>query len=342
MSEKSCLVTGGTGFIGAALVRRLVKEGYRVKVLDNDLRGAQARLNDVRASVEMIQADIRDGKAVRNACKGVNAVCHLAYLNGTEFFYKRPELVLDIGVKGMVNVIDSCIQEGIEELILLSSSEVYQTPPVIPTDEKAPLSIPDPLNPRYSYGGGKIISELMTINYGRVFFKRALVARPHNVYGPDMGWEHVIPQFVVRMKELCKNNKNSKVEFSIQGTGDETRSFVFIDDFIEAFMLMIEKGEHLGIYNIGTQEEVSINKLASEVGAYFGKSVILAPGKAPEGSPKRRCPDITKIKKLGYRPRFSFAEGLNVTVKWYAQNLDKKLFGAKGKIEDEKIWPPHF
>ena len=70
----------------------------------------------------------------------------------------------------------------------------------MPTDESAPLAIPDPLNPRYSYGGGKLISELMAINYGRKYFDRVLIFRPHNVYGPDMGWEHVVPQFALRLE----------------------------------------------------------------------------------------------------------------------------------------------
>ena len=95
----------------------------------------------------------------------------------------------------MISVLDACRHHGIRELVLASSSEVYQTPPGIPTPENVPLSVPDPLNPRYSYGGGKIICELMAINYGRQGFDRVLIFRPHNVYGPDMGWEHVLPQF---------------------------------------------------------------------------------------------------------------------------------------------------
>ena len=155
----------------------------------------------------------------------------------------------------MINVIDGCIKNNVKELILASSSEVYQTASKIPTDETASLIVPDPLNPRYSYGGGKIISELLTINYGRKYFDRAIVFRPHNVYGPDMGWEHVIPQFVLRMKELSKG-KGKNIKFPIQGTGKQTRAFCFIDDFIGGLMLVLEKGKHLGIYNIGTMEEM--------------------------------------------------------------------------------------
>ena len=318
------LVTGGTGFLGSALVRSLLRKGNKVRVIDNDLRGVSERLNDIGKDIELLQLDIRDAKGVKDACRGIDSVCHLAYLNGTEFFYSKPELVLDIGVKGMINVIDGCINEGIKELVIASSSEVYQTPPIVPTDESVPLSIPDPLNPRYSYGGGKIISELMAINYGRKYFDRVIIFRPHNVYGPDMGWEHVIPQSIVRMKKICEENKNQQIEFPIQGTGKETRAFVFIDDFIDGLMLAIEKGEHLGIYHIGTTEEIPIEKVAIEVGNYYGREVKIVSGQLAKGGTLRRCPDITKIKKLGYAPRVPFREGLKNTIMWYDNNIYRK------------------
>lgn len=321
---KKYLVTGGTGFIGSALVRALAKEGNAVRVLDNDLRGVSSRLNDLAGKIELVQGDIRDAGVVDSALKGMDSVCHLAYLNGTEFFYSKPELVLDIGVKGIVNVIDGCIRQGVKEFILASSSEVYQTPPAIPTDENAPLSIPDPLNPRYSYGGGKIISELMAINYGRKYFDRVLIFRPHNVYGPDMGWEHVIPQFALRMKDICSDNKDPQINFPIQGTGRETRAFIYIDDFIAGLMLLIGKGEHLGIYHIGTMEEMAITDIASEIGRYFGREVVVVPGAAAEGATSRRCPDISKMRRLGFEPKTPLEKGLHITAEWYDKNAGRR------------------
>ena len=323
MSNKKYLITGGTGFIGSALVKRLVKGGCSVRVIDNDIRGAKERLNDVYDKIEFMETDVRDADAVRKACNAVDSVIHLAYINGTEYFYKFPELVLEVGVKGMLNVIDGCIKENVKELILASSSEVYQTAEKIPTDETASLVIPDTLNPRYSYGGGKIISELLTINYGRKHFDRAVIFRPHNVYGPDMGWEHVIPQFVLRMKELAPKSKDQKIKFPVQGTGQETRAFCFIDDFIDGLMLVLEKGENLGTYHIGTTEEISIEKVAQEIGKYFEKEIEIVAGEEARGGTKRRCPDITKLKKLGYEPKISFEEGLKITAQWYDKNSDK-------------------
>lgn len=324
MHKKKYLVTGGMGFIGSALVHRLVKEGNQVRVLDNISRGDIRRLKDIAKDIEVVEGDVRNPEVVRSACKDVDSVVHLAFINGTEFFYTKPELVLEVGIKGMINVIDACLEEGIKELILASSSEVYQTAPKIPTDETVPLSIPDPLNPRYSYGGGKIISELMTINYGRKYFDRAMIFRPHNVYGPDMGWEHVIPQFVLRMKKLCKKSKNKRIKFPIQGTGKETRAFVFIDDFIDGLMLVLEKGKHLGIYHIGTMEEISIERVAKEIGKYFGKEVEIICGDEAKGGAKRRCPNISKLKKFGFIQKIPFSEGLKITAEWYEKNSAKR------------------
>lgn len=324
------LVTGGTGFIGSSIVRSLVKKNYQVRVLDNQSRGALRRLQDVKNNFEFIKGDIRDLKIVLKASKGVDSIIHLAYVNGTEFFYSIPEVVLDVGVKGMVNVLDAAIKNNISELFLASSSEVYAQASKIPTSEDVPLVIPDPFNPRFSYGGGKIISELMTINYGRKFFKRAVIFRPHNVYGPDMGWEHIIPQFALRLKELTKKSDKKVIDFPIQGTGEETRAFIFIDDFTEAFMKLMEKGEHLNIYNIGVQNEITIKEVAFEVAKYFDKKIKIIPSKLTEGSTLRRCPDTTKIEKLGFSQKVSFPEGVKLTSSWYDKNSNEPKILSSG------------
>ena len=323
MPGKKYLVTGGTGFIGSALVHSLLKDGHTVRTLDNNLRGTPERLKDIADQIEMIEADVRDARRVADALKGMDAVCHLAYVNGTQFFYERPELVLDIAVRGMINVIDGCIDAGVKELILASSSEAYQTPPSIPTDESVPLCVPDPLNPRYSYGGGKIISELMALNYGRQFFERVLIFRPHNVYGPDMGWEHVIPQFAVRMHGLCMSSSDPLIRFPIQGTGRETRSFVYIDDFTAGLRIVMDRGEHRGIYHIGTMNEFTMREVAEEVARCFGREIEVVPGELAEGGTLRRCPDTARITKLGYDPKMTFPQGVRKTVDWYIRNIDK-------------------
>lgn len=323
---KNYLVTGGTGFIGSALVKRLVQEGNKVRVLDNNIRGSIEKLGHIYKEIEFIEGDIRNPELVQKACKGMDSVAHLAYINGTEYFYKMPELVLDVGIRGMLNVIDGCMKENVKELILASSSEVYQSTERIPTDEAVPLIIPDPLNPRYSYGAGKMISEILALNYGRKYFDRVLIFRPFNVYGPAMGWEHVIPQFVLRMNELATKTTDATIEFPIQGGGNETRAFIFIEDFIDGLMRVIEKGHHLQTYHIGTMDEVAIKNVAIEVGNYFKKEVHIVGGSVTQGSVARRCPDNSKVCSLGFCPKTSLKEGIALTAQWYqahAHNVQK-------------------
>ncbi|MEP7029300.1 MAG: SDR family NAD(P)-dependent oxidoreductase [Pseudolabrys sp.] len=320
MSGAKILVTGGSGFIGSALVKALVQAGASVRVLDDNSRGSPRRLADVEKDIEFIAGDIRDAAAVEKAAQGIDEIHHLAFVNGTEFFYSQPDLVLDVGVRGMINVIDACRKNKVGTLILASSSEVYQTPPQIPTAEDAPLVVPDVQNPRYSYGAGKLISEVMAINYGRKYFERVLIFRPHNVYGPDMGWEHVVPQFALRVLKQDRAQSSGRLKFDIQGSGAETRSFCFVDDLVAGVMVMRDKGEHLGIYHIGTTEEVAIGDLARRVAARAGREIDLVPGKQASGGTMRRCPDISKLAQLGYKPRVLLDEGLAPTLDWYWKN----------------------
>ena len=321
---KSYLVTGGTGFIGAGLVKALVAAGAKVRSLDNNSRGSKDKLGEAANHVELVEGDIRDAATVARAAKGIDAVCHLAYVNGTEFFYTRPELILEVAVKGMMNVIDACLANHIPELVLASSSEVYQTPPSVPTDETAPLIVPDVLNPRFSYGGGKIISELLALNYGRSHISRVVIFRPHNVFGPNMGWEHVIPQFAARMRELHRAHAGGVVPFPLQGTGKETRSFIYIEDMVKGVLTVMERGEHMGLYHIGSGVETSIEHLAREIARCFGREIQIVPGPLQPGSTLRRCPDISRLRALGFEPRSSLSQGLNETVRWYDNNIHLK------------------
>lgn len=303
-NKKNFLVTGGTGFIGSNISRLLIKKKHKVKIFDNNFRGNIKKIKEIRNKIKFIKGDIRNAKALDRAMKNTDAVIHLAYVNGTKYFYTKPVLILDIAVKGILNVIDSCIKNNVKELYLASSSEVYQTPNKIPTDENEPLKIPDIFNPRYSYGGGKILTELLGIHYGKKHFKKLIIFRPHNVYGPNMGNEHVIPEFINRFK-LLKGKK-----FKIQGTGNEIRSFIYIDDFVDAFNLILNKGKHLNIYNIGTSEKIKIKDLAYKLSKIMKKKIILKKTSLAKGGTKLRVPNIDKIKHIGFKKKFNLNKGL--------------------------------
>ena len=205
--KKNILITGGSGFIGSALTKYLVESNHNVIVYDNNSRGNLRRLTSVIKKIKFIKGDIRNRKRLLSIKEKVDTVIHLAYVNGTEFFYKKPFEILDIAVNGLVNILDFSKKKGVKNFYLASSSEVYQNPTQIPTDEKEMLKIPDIHNPRYSYGGGKIISELYGIHFAKKYFKKFIIFRPHNVYGNDMGNEHVIPQFINRFDKLKKGNR---------------------------------------------------------------------------------------------------------------------------------------
>ena len=306
MKKKTFLVTGGTGFIGSNICKLLLKKNYNVKIFDNNFRGSSSKIVNIKKKVKFIRGDVRNIKSLNKAMKQTDAVIHLAYINGTKYFYTKPVLTLDIAMKGIINVIDLCIKNRIRELYLASSSEVYQTPDKIPTDESEPLRIPDIFNPRYSYGGGKILTELMGIHYGRKYFKKLVIFRPHNVYGPDEGDEHVIPDFISKFKLLKKKKK----KFEIQGSGNEIRSFIYIDDFLSAFNLILDKGRHLNIYNIGTSEKIRIKDLAYKMAKLYNNKINIKKVSLRKGSTKYRVPDIKKIEKLGFNPQYNLDKGL--------------------------------
>tara|TARA_Y100001970_G_scaffold294156_1_gene447639 strand:+ start:5799 stop:6740 length:942 start_codon:yes stop_codon:yes gene_type:complete len=307
-STKTYLVTGGNGFIGRSIVNLLIQLNQNVIIFDNNFRSYNRFKND--KIIKYIKGDIRNLKSVNNAAKNVDTIIHLAYINGTKYFYTNPKLILDVAVRGILNIIDASKKNNVKELFLASSSEVYSTPKIIPTPEDIELKIEDILNPRFSYGGGKILSELIALHYSENFFKRLIIFRPHNVYGPDMGNEHVIP-------ELVNKIKNAKKTIKIQGSGLETRSFIYIEDFQNAFKILLKKGKDKNIYNIGTNDEITIQKLLNKILKICHKKLKIVKSNKLKGSVKRRQPNIKKLKTIGFCQKFSIDDGLNDTVKWY-------------------------
>ena len=320
--KKTYLITGGTGFIGSAIAKRLIKEkNTKVICLDSNLRGSLRKIKDIKNKITFIKNDIRNLKELIKISKKVDSIIHLAFLNGTENFYKKPDLVLDIGVKGIINVIEACKKNSIKELIVASSSEVYHSPFKIPTDETESIKIPDVFNPRFSYSTGKILTEIMSINNSK-HFKKLLIFRPHNVYGPDMGFEHVIPELIYKIYKIKKNKKIIKLK--IKGLGVETRAFNYIDDFVEGFMVMLKKGKHLNLYNIGSSKEITIKNLVNKIASLLNIKINIQASNLPKGGTLRRCPNINKIKKLGYKPKVKINDGLKSMINWYGKNLNLK------------------
>ena len=299
------LVTGGTGFIGSHITRFLVKSGHSVRVLDDNTRGKNSRIDDVISEIELIEGDVSNFSLTESACKNIDTVIHLAFINGTSNFYNHPDKVLDVAIKGILSIASAISKWNIEDLILASSSEVYQFPDTFPTPENIQMVVPDLVNPRYSYGLGKIIQEYYSFHAMREL-NNLTIFRPHNIYGSDMGNLHVIPQLfdkAIRAKEVGD-------EFIVEGTGSQTRSFCHIDDFIQGFALILKASKGKQVFNIGTSEEVTISDLAARIAKICDVNSSTLKSEMPAGGTSRRVPDISKLEALGYKSTVSLDDGL--------------------------------
>ena len=320
---KNYLVTGGSGFIGSAITKSLIKKGYSVTVLDDLSRGNINKLEEVEKNISFIDMDIRDSEKVINIFKNNNftGVIHLAYINGTENFYTRPEEVLEVAISGIQNIIQGTRLARIDEFYLASSSEVYQNPEIFPTPEDVKLVVPDPYNPRYSYGLGKIIQEFMTLNFLKNI-KKVVIFRPHNIYGPDMGFGHVVPELFLKIKEA----KGNFIE--LKGSGKQQRSFCYIEDFISAFEILVDIDTPSGIYNIGSNFESEIIEVAKIISSLYNRKLEFQTSQPPLGETSRRLPDLSKLRNLGYAPKYSIINGLELYKSWFER-------GGKNKIVNQ-------
>ncbi len=320
------LITGGAGFIGFHLAKHLASEGYDVTILDNFARGANDEdLKELieKKNVSFIKADITKSDVCSQLDEYYDQTYHLAAINGTENFYNIPHKVLKVGILGTLNILDWFSKSKKGKLLFSSSSETYagalkilgnKFP--IPTPEEVPLVVDDPKNIRWSYGGSKILSEVAIHSYAKVFgLRKWAIIRYHNIYGPRMGYEHVIPQFIERtIKKVSP--------FKIYG-GNETRTFCYIDDGVRATRLVMENENsdsqtiHVGRSD-GEVKIIDLAKIIFRVASYEPQIEILP---APEGCVMRRCPDICKLTNLGYKAVVDLDDGIKKTYDWYQKNL---------------------
>ncbi|MFC2070982.1 NAD-dependent epimerase/dehydratase family protein, partial [Chloroflexota bacterium] len=265
---KNILVTGGAGFIGFQVSRHLAKEGHAVTICDNLSRGRLdnelQQFLDNHENCRFINCDLTDKSQMAKLGSGYDYVYHFAAIIGVIYTNEIPEKVLKTNTLITINLLDWFIENKCSKILFSSTSEVYAGSAKcydlpIPTPENVPLTIEDVYNSRYSYAGSKILGELLFINYARAYDIDMSIVRYHNVYGPRMGFEHVIPELSMRIMKR-------EDPFKLYGP-EQTRAFCYIDDAVRATIKIMETPQaKLEIFNIGNDaEEIQIRHLASKL-----------------------------------------------------------------------------
>ncbi|MBA3454745.1 MAG: NAD-dependent epimerase/dehydratase family protein [Deltaproteobacteria bacterium] len=315
------IITGAAGFIGYALAHRLAQDPeHQLILIDNFLRGeddkAYAALGE-RSNVTLLKIDLSAPDAIeRLPDVAVDFVFHLAALNGTQNFYERPYEVLKHSTVPTFSLVEKYVTSNKvrSRFLYAGSSEAYASTVTrfnwpVPTAEDVPLSIEDPTNARWSYGVSKLHGEVLTCVACKQFGVPFTAIRYHNVYGPRMGDKHVIPDFVHRMNDQV---------YSLYGHED-TRSFLYIEDAVAATIQLAKAPAAADqIVNVGSTEEVTIAKLGEMMMRVAGIRAPIELFPSPQGSVKRRAPDVAKLRSItGFEPAWTLERGLAETVAWY-------------------------
>lgn len=322
------LITGGAGFIGFNLAKKLAEDSNNeIHICDNLFKGKyddefKAFLKNHKW-IRFLQYDLTDNTIYENLDDDYTQIYHLAAVVGVKYADESPDQVIRINTLSTINLLDWAKKIKSVKILFASSCENYagslnQNIIPIPTPEEIPLTIENINIPRYSYAGSKIIGELAMINYSRIYGFETSIVRYHNIYGPRMGFVHVIPEFSLRILR----NENP---FKIFGS-EQTRTFCYVDDAVNATIgVMGSDKTNMEVVNIGDNgHEIIIKNLAEklfEIAHYYPEIKEMP---SPLGSVNRRCPDISKLRNLvGYFPMVDLDEGLLRTYNWYKEHFLK-------------------
>lgn len=313
------LILGGAGFIGYHLAQRLGQEGHALTLVDDLSRGRMdpdlERLLS-RPGVRFVKADLTDPAAFAGLPREWDQVYMLAAVVGVRHAERAPARVIRVNTLATLNLLE-WLTPSAGGLFFASTSETYaggitRTALPIPTPETVPVSVAEIENPRFAYAASKILGEVATIHYGAAKALRFVIGRFHNIYGPRMGTDHVIP-------ELCLRALEREDPFRVYGP-EQRRAFCHAADAVEAVTrLMATEGAWGKIVNIGNDtEETTVGDLLALILKIADFSPRIQPLPAPVGSVARRCPDLTRLRALtGFAPKVSLESGVRETFEWY-------------------------
>lgn len=303
---KKILVTGGAGFIGSNLTKKLVEDGHEVIVFDNLLRGNKIS-KEIMGKITFIKGDIRNFDALMKVTRDCDVIFHFAAVLGVDIVADNPVETMDVEVIGMRNVVNAALQNGIKKILYASTSGIYGHSAMEQAVTETVI-----VDPRTSYAMAKRYNE---IYLGAVHEEKGLEAvslRFFNVYGYNQDSRMVIPRFF----EQALSNQ----DITVFGTGKQTRDFTYIDDTIEACIKLMENPCGCEIFNIANEREGCIEEVAMAIKEITGsKSNIIyveAPKKRYDYEVERRVGNSHKLlKAIGFKPNTTLLDGLNLIYK---------------------------
>ncbi|MFC1762609.1 SDR family oxidoreductase [Planctomycetota bacterium] len=307
------LVTGGAGFIGSNVCRRLVGEGCSVRVLDNLLTGKKSNLAGILEKVDFVEGDMGDPEVARLAMRDIDVVLHFGALPSVPLSVDNPVPTHQHCVNATFNLLVAARDTGVKRFVYSASSSAYGDSPTMPKVETMPTR---PLSP---YAVGKLVGEYYCSVFYKIYGLETIALRYFNVFGPyqdpNSQYAAAIPAFVM---SIMRDQSPT-----VYGDGEQSRDFTYIDNVVDANLKAARAEKTMGdVVNIACGQAVTINEIIGMINRIVGKEV--APAYEPEraGDVKHSLADISAARRLiGFEPMVSFEDGLQKAITWYRENL---------------------
>lgn len=301
------LVTGGTGFIGSHLCKKLLEQGHYVICLDNNFTGNMENIKNLRNDLnfEFIRHDITHPITLE-----IDQIYHLACPASPEAYQYNPIKTIKTNVMGTINVL-GLAKRTKARVLLSSTSEVYGDPDISPQVEEYWGNV-NPIGIRSCYDEGKRVAETLMMEYHKNNGVDIRIARIFNTYGPKMDKNdgRVVSNFI----NQCLDGK----DITIYGDGSQTRSFCYVDDLVDGLIKLMKQTQTVGPINLGNPTEMSIKDLAYFIKDLTRSETNIIFNDLPKDDPKQRRPDITKARRyLDWEPKVVLEEGLKNTIEYF-------------------------